>query len=144
MEEIKKIVCCGCAPRCPSNIRVRDGKIVEQFFEKTDDSPMQNIYYTIQKTCARCQATPEVVDHPERLNYPLKRAGERGENKWQRVTWDQALDDIASRLQQVKDKYGPEGVGFNIAGDSGCSPIEYQRRFMNLFGSPSYASHGQV
>jgi hypothetical protein len=44
----------------------------------------------------------------------------------------------------VREKYGPEGVGFNVAGDSGNSPIEYQRRFMNLFGSPSFASHSQV
>jgi anaerobic selenocysteine-containing dehydrogenase len=44
--------------------------------------------------------------HPDRLNYPLKRAGEKGENKWQQITWDEALDEIATKLQSLKDQYG--------------------------------------
>ena len=44
------------------------------------------------------------------MNHPLKRAGERGEDKWEQISWDQALDEIAERLQAIKDEYGPEAL----------------------------------
>ena len=50
--------------------------------------------------------------------YPLKRAGERGEGKWQRITWEQALDEIAEKLTILKAKYGPE----TLAGYRGHCP----------------------
>jgi anaerobic selenocysteine-containing dehydrogenase len=52
---------------------------------------------------------PQGFAHPNHLLYPLKRTGGRGEGQWQRVTWDDALDDIAERLQRVIGRYGPEG-----------------------------------
>ena len=48
--------------------------------------------------------------HPKRMNHPLKRAGERGEDKWEQISWDQALDEIAERPQAIKDEYGPEAL----------------------------------
>ena len=54
---------------------------------------------------------PHLLDwlyHPDQLMYPLKRIGERGENRWERVTWDQALDEIADKLKQLKTQYGAE------------------------------------
>jgi anaerobic selenocysteine-containing dehydrogenase len=44
------------------------------------------------------------------LKYPLKRIGERGEGKWERVSWEEALSDIASRLLKIREKYGPESI----------------------------------
>src|SRR3990172_4003130 len=50
------------------------------------------------------------VYHPDRLRYPMKRIGNRGEGQWERITWDQALDTIAERLNDVKAKYGNEAL----------------------------------
>jgi len=72
--------------------------------------------------CAKGLATRELVYHPDRLRYPLKRAGERGEGKWQRISWDEALDSIAAKLQQVAQRYGSTSIAWgapelpNLAG----------------------------
>lgn len=44
--------------------------------------------------------------HPDRVNHPLKRKGARGEGKWQQISWDQAMDEIGARLQELKAQYG--------------------------------------
>ena len=54
----------------------------------------------------------EHLYHPDRLNYPLKRIGGKGEGKWQQITWHQALDEIAEKLTAIKDKAGAENVLF--------------------------------
>jgi anaerobic selenocysteine-containing dehydrogenase/thioredoxin reductase len=60
--------------------------------------------------CIKGATIPDVMYHPQRLLYPLKRAGERGGGKWQRMTWDEALNTIANKLKEVKEKYGPEAI----------------------------------
>jgi anaerobic selenocysteine-containing dehydrogenase len=73
--------------------------------------------------------------HPQRLNYPLKRVGKKGEGRWQRVSWDQALDEIAEKLSRLKEKYGAETLTFT----HGTKRTYHWdcRRFFNLFGSPN-------
>ncbi len=62
--------------------------------------------------CVKGMATREMIYHPDRLKYPLKRAGERGEDKWQRVSWDEALTAIAAKLQEIGQRYGPASVAW--------------------------------
>ena len=66
--------------------------------------------------CRRSLCMPKLLYHPDRLKYPLKRVGERGEGKWQRISWDEALDTIASRLKDIAARYGPESVGYMMGG----------------------------
>jgi anaerobic selenocysteine-containing dehydrogenase len=75
------------------------------------------------------------IYHPQRLNYPLKRVGKRGEGKWQRITWEQALDEVAEKLAGLKDRYGAETLAFT----HGTKRTYHWdcRRFFNLFGSPN-------
>jgi len=78
----------------------------------------------------------EYVYHPAQLLYPLKRVGARGEGKWQRVSWNQAMDEIASKLKELRDAYGPETLV--VAEGTGRSDVFWARaRFLNLFGNPS-------
>ena len=49
----------------------------------------------------------EYHDHPDRVNYPMKRVGKRGEGKWQQITWDEALDEIAAKLAAIRNRHGP-------------------------------------
>jgi anaerobic selenocysteine-containing dehydrogenase len=87
------------------------------------------------RLCSRCLALPEVVNHPDRLQYPMKRVGERGENKWQRITWDEAYDGIIAGLNTIKEKYGPESVIF--AQGTGRDITPYISRLAWTYGSPN-------
>ena len=96
----------------------------------------------IQNGCRRWRSTLAFLDHPDRVNYPLKRVGERGSGQWQRVSWQDALDDIAPRLSALKERFGPETLATSIGGPHATYwPLH---RFMNLFGSPNNMGIGQI
>lgn len=85
--------------------------------------------------CRRWKMNLDVLDGDDRVNYPLRRVGERGANNWERVSWDEALDDIAQRLSQLRDRYGSETLASMIGGPHASFwPLH---RFMNMFGSPN-------
>jgi anaerobic selenocysteine-containing dehydrogenase len=92
--------------------------------------------------CPRAGQAVDYHDHPERLNYPMKRIGKRGEGKWEQITWDQALDEIAEKLASIRDRFGPEAVqtmggSYKGAGDSSCW------RWSNLWGTPNILYQGK-
>lgn len=92
--------------------------------------------------CPRAGQAIEYHDHPDRVNYPMKRTGKRGEGKWQRISWDQALDEIAEKLAAIRDRHGPEAVqtmggSYKGAGDSSCW------RWSNLWGTPNILYQGK-
>lgn len=93
--------------------------------------------------CILGQASLEFLNHPDRLKYPLKRAGEKGEGKWRRINWDEALDTIASNLNETKEKYGVESVAFMQGGAKGYSD-SFLARLANVFGSPNIASMSYI
>jgi len=64
--------------------------------------------------CAKGLATSQLAYHPDRLKYPLKRVGERGEGKWQRISWDEALDNISHELQAVARRHGSTSVAWDV------------------------------
>lgn len=81
----------------------------------------------------------EILNHPDRLKYPQKRVGPRGEGKWERISWDEALDDIAAKLKEVKGKYGPESVAFGLGEPKGME-FAFAQRFATAFGTPNVAT----
>ena len=90
--------------------------------------------------CMKGVHAPEGFINPNRVIHPLRRVGQRGEGKWEQVSWTEALDDIAERLNRITDQYGPEALSvstsqWNTQTDNGTA-----RRFMNLFGSPNWIS----
>lgn len=90
---------------CALKTIVKDGKIVRCEAAKYT-GPEAGEGYICQKGVAA--ATQPY--NSDRLLYPLKRVGERGEGKWERISWDQALDEIAEKMQKIADEVGPEGV----------------------------------
>lgn len=60
--------------------------------------------------CPKGATLPDVMYHPDRLLYPLKRAGERGEGKWTRISWEEALGTIAEKLKFIQERHGPAAV----------------------------------
>ncbi|SMC37344.1 molybdopterin-dependent oxidoreductase [Sporomusa malonica] len=66
--------------------------------------------YNFGRLCMRCLSAPELVNDPKRVKWPMKRVGERGENKWERITWDQAYDIIEEKVRSIWKDYGPESI----------------------------------
>ncbi len=95
------------------------------------DSPTSKGYI-----CPKGAASPELLYHPDRVIYPLRRAGKRGENKWERISWDQALDEMAEKLGAVKEESGPEY--FAMMQGTGRPYTLFASRFVHAFGSPNF------
>ncbi|NQT74684.1 MAG: molybdopterin-dependent oxidoreductase [Chloroflexi bacterium] len=136
-EETKKVICGLCAVHCQYEVRIENGQFLgPDFRKKPDASFMEEIERKAFARCPRAHSAKELVYHPDRLNYPLKRVGERGDGQWERISWKQALDEIAARLEAVKDKYGAETLA--IAGGEQNAADEYRLRFQSLFGTPNF------
>src|SRR5512142_2839892 len=95
--------CEMCFWRCGVLAEVKDGKLL-----KLQGNPQHPL--TKGKLCARGNAGIALLNDPDRLKFPQIRTGERGEGKFKRVSWDEALDFLATRLKELKQKYGPESV----------------------------------
>jgi anaerobic selenocysteine-containing dehydrogenase len=96
--------------------------------------------YNQGRLCVRCLAVPHVTNHPDRLKYPMKRVGKRGENKWERITWDEAYDTIVREFTKVKENYGAESVIFCQGTGRDIAP--YISRLAWSFDSPNWAGLG--
>ena len=122
----------NCGGRCLLIAHVQDGRIVRL---ETDDRP-EALAVPQLRACVRGRAYLRRQYHPERLLHPMKRAGKRGEGKFTRISWDEALDMLAGEMSRVKGTYGngalfvPYGTGsYNQLNGSHTA-----RRLMNLFG----------
>jgi anaerobic selenocysteine-containing dehydrogenase len=109
----------------------------------TGRSEIGKLLASVIASCPRASAAREYLYHPRRLNFPLKRAGQRGENKWQRISWEQALDEIAEKLEAIRTNYGAEAVVVEANGEHNCAE-EFRARFQHLFGTPNYVGHQPV
>ncbi len=91
--------------------------------------------------CAKGNAAPQILYDPYRILYPMRRVGAKGEGRFVRCTWDEALSAIAAQLTALSDAHGPACYGV-------LSPQAYPvlrtvgRRFLNVFGSPNYLHSG--
>ncbi len=140
MEEEIKWVKTHCARMdhggCGLLVSVKDNKILQI---KGDPEGYLNKGYT----CYKGRVSAERLTHPDRLKYPLKRMGERGEGKWQRISWDEALNETASNLLKIKEKYGARSVGFGVGMPKGLEHL-VMIRLANVFGSPNVVASQDV
>ncbi len=125
---VKKTVCGYCANLCGVLAHVEDGRIVK--IEGNPEHPLSQGF-----SCERCRLAIKWLYHPDQLMHPLKRVGQRGEGKWQRVGWDEALAEIGGKLNELKDKYGPETLGV-FTGTYRGNDYWPCGRFLSLFGNP--------
>jgi anaerobic selenocysteine-containing dehydrogenase len=94
-------------------------------------------------TCFKGRTSADRLMHPNRLKYPLKRVGARGEGKWQRISWDEALDETAANLTRIRKEYGARAVGFGVGMPKGLEHF-VQIRLANIFGSPNVIASQDV
>ncbi|CAN0134583.1 unnamed protein product [Ectocarpus sp. 12 AP-2014] len=133
-EQRFKGYCTLCRSRCGSETVVRGNRIVS--IEPLHDHP------TGGALCAKGRASPEMVHSPERLRTPLRRISPKGapSPKWEEISWNDALDEVASRLGDIREVDGPEAVAFAITTPSGTPMVdsfEWVERFVRCFGSPN-------
>lgn len=138
-EQIKKSICVWCKGECGVLVHVKDGRLVK--VEEDPDWPRK--VYPSTTACVRRQAAREWFYHPNKVNFPLKRIGEKGEGKWQRISWGQALDDIAQKLGEIKSKYGGEGISYS-GGTGYRFDAQLRDRFFAMLGTPNFATQAQI
>lgn len=129
--ESKFSACDMCFNKCGLIARVENGRAV-----KLDPNP--KFLKSRGMLCARGNAGLAQVYDPDRLKHPLLRVGERGEGKWQRIPWDEALDLAAEKLQEVREKYLPCGHLFSAGTDL---QTQFVSRFAEVYGSFNVTSH---
>src|SRR3954453_21303963 len=126
--------CALCIARCGSVAVVEDGRFVG--LEPDPSHP------TGQALCAKGRAAPELVYHPDRLLYPLKRTRPKGDPDpgWQRIGWDEALDLTATNLRRLAEQHGPESVVVSCVSPStsaAADSVRWSQRLMRAFGTPN-------
>jgi anaerobic selenocysteine-containing dehydrogenase len=127
---VKKAICWWCKPKCFIDVKV------SKYGDLIDAGPSP------RPDCPRWRSVKEWFHHPKRLRYPLKRAGERGEAKWKPISWDEALDEVASRIKALVDRYGPETVA--VTHGTCRTYEEFRYRFLNLLGSPNQVGQSHI
>ena len=93
--------------------------------------------------CYKGRVSADRLNHPDRLGHPLKRAGQRGAGRWQQITWDEALEEIAGNLLDIKERWGARAVGFGVGMPKGLEHFVLIR-LANLFDSPNVVASQDV
>jgi len=127
----------GCHGGCGVIAHIKDGKLIK--IEGDPEHPMNR-----GRLCSRCLAVKQFIYHPDRLRKPLKRVGERGENKWKEIGWDEAFDLIEKKFGDIRDHYGAESVVFSMG--TGRDVGAWICMLAYAFGSPnvSFALSGNA
>lgn len=126
---------CGfCAVHCPVVTSVDDDRVLSVEVDRSH--PFGGAI------CAKGRAAPEFHDHPDRVDFPLRRTRPKTDPDpgWERCTWDEALDLVARKLSEVRASSGPEAVAFNkgTVGGTGLSDTErWLQRLVHHFGTPN-------
>ena len=134
-ERVVRVGCPAhnCGGRCLLLAHVRDGVITRL---ETDDRPEDTPASPQLRACARGRAYLRRQYHPDRLLYPQKRVGRRGEGRFQRISWDEAYDLLAGELLRVRERYGNSAlfIPYGTGSYNQINGVPPARRLLNLFG----------
>jgi anaerobic selenocysteine-containing dehydrogenase len=95
------------------------------------------------KICSKGQAGVNQVYDPDRILYPLKRVGKRGEGKWKKISWDEALDELAAKLKGLRDDGHPEKFMFHY-GRMKASDSNIVKNFLTAYGTGTVGNHTSI
>ncbi|MFN3928745.1 MAG: molybdopterin-dependent oxidoreductase, partial [Thermoflexus sp.] len=126
--------CVMCPAECGLEVHVENG-VVSNIYGNI------HVPYNSGTVCAKGVAGLQLVYNVNRIKYPMIRVGERGEGKFKRVSWDEALDYIATKLIEIKQKYGPEAVIMDCGDVTDRDTYYYLFR---AFGTPHTVEHGSI
>ena len=128
-----KSFCYTCPWQCPTEVLVRDGKVVYQ--KGNPESPNN-----IGARCAKGMASGYLTRDPDRLKFPLLRTNPKGApGQFRRISWDEAFTFIADKLASIRDKWGPEAVAYTCHHDP--NTVFFRHLLGDLYGSPNNYTH---
>lgn len=135
--EVKKSICTICDPttQCGLDLYVKDGKIIK--VEGSKEHP-----YSLGTLCSKGAANRQYIYSEDRLKTPLKRTGPRGSGKFEPISWDEALDTVAAKFNEIKEQNGPESAVFFSGYTKYFRP--YLKRLAHSFGSPNYLTESST
>ncbi|MDE2228697.1 MAG: molybdopterin-dependent oxidoreductase [Alphaproteobacteria bacterium] len=128
-----KSVCRSCHGGCGVLLHVQEDELVK--VEGDPESPLNR-----GRLCPIGVSTRDLVYHRDRLTYPRRRIGKRGSGQWQRISWDEALDEIADRLLAIRREFGAEAIALGTG--TGRHHIRWVSRFGNALGTPNWCEPG--
>ncbi|CAG4882730.1 putative Acetylene hydratase [Georgfuchsia toluolica] len=131
--KVVKSVCRGCHGGCSVLLHVKDGELTK--VKGDPDGPLNR-----GRLCPIGSNAKYLVYHPDRLLYPQRRVGPRGSGKWERITWDEALDDIAEKFNAIRAADGPEAIA--LGQGTGRHHYFHVVRFANAMGTPNWTEPG--
>lgn len=123
--------CYQCAQLCPSEVYVKDGKVV--YVKGNEHAPNHGA------RCSRGMASLWLTRDPDRLRHPMRRVGGKGSGRFERITWDQAFDLMAEKLSEIKARYGPEAVVYLWHWDP--NSVFAHIFLTQLYGTPNCYGH---
>jgi anaerobic selenocysteine-containing dehydrogenase len=129
--------CWSCVTRDAMVGFVEDGRLVK--LEGHPDSIRGK-----GKICAKGAAGINQLYDPDRVLYPMKRAGKRGEGKWKRISWDEALTDLAARLKKLRDEGHPEKFMFHYGRMKASSSKIVKSVFLANYGTKTIGNHTSI
>ena len=132
-DSVTKSHCRMCHGGCGVLVYVKDDKVAK--IAGDPDCPINH-----GTLCSKGIASAQLAYHPDRITYPVKRMGAKGSGRWKRISWDEALDLIAARILDYKDRYGAESVVMGYGTGRENEAVIY--RFANLLGSPNVLTAG--
>lgn len=127
--------CRGCHGVCQVLVHLDGDKIVR--VSGDPDSPTSRGFI-----CPKGRAAPEMLYHPDRLKFPVRRTGARGANMWERISWDAAVSEMADRFDRIRRESGSEYLA--MAQGTGRPYTEFTIRFANAFGTPNFVNPGHL
>ncbi len=131
-DGVVKSACALCPACCGIDVHIENGKVVKV-------TGMREHPVSRGQLCPKGASILDHVNSPDRLQYPMRRQN----GGWQRISWQEALDIIAGKLLETKEKYGPQGFVLcrgMIGGRQGVVSHELIRRFCDLYGTPNAVS----
>ncbi len=134
-KKVVRSACVNCHGVCQVLVHLEGDRVVKVTGDK--DSLTSRGYL-----CPKGAAAPELLYHPDRLQYPLRRTGKRGENKWSRISWAEAYEEIIDKLDHIRKEHGTEYFG--MMQGTGRPYTGFVSRFINAYGSPNMTGVGHV
>jgi len=132
-DAVVKSHCRMCHGGCGVLVYTKGGKVAK--IAGDPDCPINH-----GTLCSKGLASTQLAYHPDRLTYPVRRIGPKGSGKWERISWDEALDTIAGRMLEFKESCGAESIVMGYGTGRENEAVIY--RFANLLGTPNVLTAG--
>jgi len=136
VDDIIQTTCGMCFSCCGILVHVKKGRAVKIVGDP--QSPVNK-----GSICLKARSALEMIYHPQRLIFPLKRTGARGQGKWEKISWEEAFEYTAYHLNQAKKEEGPHSVAVIQGTTKGLIDV-YTERLVNAFGTPNISTSGHV